>query len=184
MKKVLMILPREGFEEVEAVTPVDYLRRAGSQVTVAADASERRVVGAHGIVIEADRTLEEVEGLFDAVLLPGGLPGARYLAESERVGEILRAHDAEKKIIGAICAAPTALDRFGLLHGKKFTAYPGCEEGLDGQYVGGRVVRDTNIVTAEGPSRAIDFALALVEILHGAEMTQKLRRELLLSIEV
>ena len=93
MKKVLMILPREGFEEVEAVTPVDYLRRAGSQVTVAADASERRVVG-------------------------------------------------------------------------------------------GRVVRDTNIVTAEGPSRAIDFALALVEILHGAEITQKLRRELLLSIEV
>ena len=102
MKKVLMILPREGFEEVEAVTPVDYLRRAGSQVTIAADAGERRVVGAHGIVIEADRMLKEVEGLFDAVLLPGGLPGARYLAESERVGEILRAHDAEKKIIGAI----------------------------------------------------------------------------------
>ena len=184
MKKVLMILPREGFEEVEAVTPVDYLRRAGTQVTVAADAGERRVVGAHGIVIEADQTLEEVEGLFDAVLLPGGLPGAEHLADSELVGEILRAHDAENKIIGAICAAPMVLDHFGLLRGKKFTAYPGCEAGLDGQYVGGRVVRDGNIVTAEGPSRAIDFALALVEILHGAEMTQKLRSELLLSAEV
>lgn len=184
MKKVLMILPREGFEEVEAVTPVDYLRRAGSQVTIAADASERRVVGAHGIVLDADLTLAEVEGRFDAVLLPGGLPGAKYLADSERVRKILCAHDAENRIIGAICAAPMALDRCGLLGGKKFTAYPGCEEGLDGQYVGGRVVRDGNIVTAEGPSRAIDFALTLVEILHGAETTQKLRRELLLPIEV
>lgn len=184
MKKVLMILPREGFEEVEAVTPVDYLRRAGTQVTIAADAGEKRVVGAHGIVIEADLTLEEVEGLFDAVLLPGGLPGAEHLADSERVMKIVRAHDAEDKIIGAICAAPTALDRFGVLRGKQFTAYPGCEEGLDGRYIGGRVVKDGNMITAEGPSRAIDFALALVEILHGTEITQKLQRELLLSIEV
>lgn len=184
MKKALLILPKEGFEEMEAVTPVDFLRRAGTEVVIAADASEKRVVGSHGIVLEADRTTDEIDELFDAVFLPGGLSGAKRLSASSRVGEILRAHDEAKKTVAAICAAPMVLDHFGILAGKKFTAYPGCEKGLNGVYVGGRVVKDGNIVTAEGPSRAIDFALALVEILHGAEMTQKLRRELLLSTEV
>lgn len=184
MKKALLILPKEGFEEMEAVTPVDFLRRVGTEVFIAADAREKRVVGSHGIVIEADRTTDEIDELFDVVFLPGGLPGAKCLSASSRVGEILRAHYDAKKTVAAICAAPTVLAHFGILAGKKFTVYPGCEKGLDGIYVGGRVVQDENIITAEGPSRAIDFALALVENLHGAEITQKLRRELLLSIEV
>lgn len=184
MKRALLILPPEGYEEMEAITPVDFLRRAGVEVTIAADSHDKKTMGAHGIVIEAERTTEEIHDVFDAVILPGGLIGTRHLINSRQVRAILRVHHDAHQIIAAICAAPMALDSFGILERKKFTCYPGCEKNLKGQYVGGRIVQDDNIITGEGPSRAIDFALLLVDNLCSAKNAQKLRCELLLSSDV
>lgn len=179
-KKVLVILA-DGFEEIEAITPIDVLKRAGLDV-ILAGVSSKTVSGAHGIQFQADILLEAYTGLPDAVILPGGLPGAKNLAESPKVIELVKKMNEAKKIVGAICAAPAlVLAPNGILNGRKATCYPGFEKNFSPQvnFSHDRVIVDGNIITSRGPGSALEFALELVEVLAGKEKAESLSRDLL-----
>lgn len=181
-KKVLVILA-EGFEEIEAVTPVDVLRRAGVDV-ILAGLPGKTVSGAHGIKFQTDITLEEYHELPDAIILPGGMPGAQNLAESEKVAQLIEKMNAEKRLIGAICAAPAlALAPTGILDGKRATCYPGFEKSFSGAitFSEDRVVVDGNVITSRGPGSALEFALELVEKLVSKEKARTLSEGLLVQ---
>ena len=179
-KKVLIILA-DGFEEIEATAPIDVLRRAGLEVTIAS-LKDKTVCGAHGLKFQADITLNQYKGLPDAVILPGGMPGAQNLGNSKEVLEILKKMNSQNKVIGAICAAPAlALAPAGILNGKRATCYPGFEKNFNSstQFSDARVVVDGNIVTSRGPGSAIEFALELAEQLVGKEQAKSLSEGLL-----
>ena len=181
-KKVLVILA-EGFEEIEAVTPMDVLRRSGLEVIVAGLAS-RVVTGAHGIRIEADVLLDQYQGQPDAVVLPGGMPGAKNLGESKKVKELIQDLNRQKKLIGAICASPAVvLTPTGVLSGKKATCYPGFEAQFskDIYFSLDRVVVDQNITTSRGPGTALEFSLRLVEQLADSEAVRSLKEGMLVK---
>ncbi len=164
--KVLVLLA-DGFEEVEALAPVDILRRAEIDVETLSIMDGREVKGAHGVPVIADAQLQGNEEA-DAIVLPGGLPGATNLAADPRVLEIVTRHYESGKIVSAICAAPLVLDTAGVLAEKNFTCYPGFQENIKfGHYQNEAVVIDGNVVTGRGPGYAMKFALALVEILVG-----------------
>ncbi len=179
-KKVLVILA-DGFEEIEAITPIDVLKRAGLDVTIAG-LSSTTVGGSHGIKFQADLLLDQYRGLPDAVILPGGLPGAKNLAESKAVIQLVKKMNDQKKIVGAICAAPAlVLAPNGILNGKKATCYPGFEKNFSNQvsFSLNRVIVDGNIITSRGPGSALEFSLELVEILVGKEKAESLSQGLL-----
>lgn len=180
MPKVLLPLAT-GFEEIEAITIVDILRRAGVEV-VMGSLEGLHVKGAHGIEVIADTLLCELESKdFDMIVLPGGLPGATNLAKDTKVLALLQDFDKDKKHIAAICAAPLALKSAGVLK-NHYTCYPSFETNIahQGYSDTSSVVCDANITTSKGPSTAMEFTLKLVEILCGEEMAQKLSKDLLL----
>lgn len=173
-----LVLLAEGFEEIEAVTIADVLRRAGVSVTLAS-LKDRVVRGSHAIAVAADATLEEAPaGDYDALILPGGMPGAKHLAEDSRVLELVRSFVGQGKLTAAICAAPTVLEAAGVLDGVRATSYPGYELP-SAHYLEDRVVLDGSILTSRGPGTAIDFALALVQRLVTPEAARKVRAGLL-----
>ncbi|WP_297328920.1 DJ-1 family glyoxalase III [uncultured Bacteroides sp.] len=173
----------DGFEEIEAFTSVDVLRRADLKVEMISVTPDEIVTGAHGVPVLCDKNIVNCD-FFDAelVLLPGGMPGAAALGESEDLRKLLL-HFAEKnKPIAAICAAPMVLGKLGLLKGKKATCYPGFEEFLEGaEYTGAILEKDGNILTGRGPGAAMDFALAAVELLKGKEKVQELKDAMLIQ---
>lgn len=179
MKSVLVLLA-QGFEEIEAVTPIDLLRRAGAKVTVAT-LKEDRATGAHGITIVSDTTLEKLgDQLFDCVVLPGGGEGAENLAASAAVlKKVIQV--AQEGVVAAICAAPAVvLGKTGLLEGKKVTGYPTTEELVEELvFEEEAVVVDGDLITAKGPAFAVDFALAIIAKLFGNEKEQAIRAEIL-----
>jgi protein deglycase len=178
-KKALVPLA-EGFEEIEAATIIDVLRRAEIEVVVAG-LSGLVVKGAHALAFAADRQLEGLKGKdFDAIVLPGGMPGAKHLRESPLVLAILREASEAGKIVSAICAAPTALEAAGLLAGKRATSFPG-HALPSASFSEERVVVDGNVITSRGPGTAFDFALELVARLGNQEIAAKQRKALLLS---
>ncbi len=160
----------EGFEEVEAVTPIDYLRRAGAEVVIAG-VGTKCPRGARGIAVQADADAGELSGYFDAAVLPGGLPGADNLAASAAVRSFCEELWNSGKLIAAICASPAVvLGSFGMLKGRSFTCYPGCEEGLqDAVFKEERVVTDGNLITSRGAGTAGEFALAIISYLFDRE---------------
>ena len=167
MKKVY-ILFADGFEEVEGLTPVDLLRRAGIEVKMVSVTGNETVTGSHGISFKTDMLYsdEVLEG--DMIVLPGGMPGTTHLKESQDVKTAVEYYNENGKYLAAICAAPTVYGEMGLLHGKKATCYPGLEHGLLGAMLPGEdysVVQDGNIITSRGVGTAIDFALKLIEVL-------------------
>ncbi len=169
-----------GFEEIEAVSIIDVLRRAGIGV-VTASLGDREVTGANGITIIAYNELRYVdESEFDMIALPGGHDGAVSLKESPRVQEILKKFDSQKRLIGAICAAPMALAEAGVLK-NSYTCYPSYEDGIGIEKFtdSKKVVVDENIVTSRGPGTAICFALAIVKELVGDESYNSLKSGLL-----
>ncbi len=185
-----------GFEEIEALTPVDYLRRAGVKVrTVAVPAQGKEndilVEGSHGIVVQADITLESYlaeSSSFDAVVVPGGMPGAANLGACENVIELIKAAYKGGKLVAAICAAPVVvLSKTGVLAGHRWTCYPGMEKQVE-DYCGGNFaallngsqwngdtpfVTDRNLVTGRGPGCAEQFSMELVRILCGESVANK-----------
>jgi 4-methyl-5(b-hydroxyethyl)-thiazole monophosphate biosynthesis len=169
MSRVLVPLA-EGCEELEAVTVVDILRRADIEVVIAG-LEAGPVRASRGTVLVPDTTLDEVLGdAFDMVVLPGGLFGADYLADDERVATLLRSTAESGRYVAAICAAPKVLAKAGLLDGKTATSYPGVLAELNRPQVtavDAPVVVDGKVVTSRGPGTAMDFALDLVEILAG-----------------
>lgn len=165
-KKVLCILA-EGFEEVEAVTPIDMLRRAGIEVVVAG-LSGIDITGAHEIAIIADCELSEVSEDFDAVILPGGKGGAENLAASKDVIDCINDMFKKGKLVAAICASPgVVLSKTKALSGKKVTCFPGFEKYLpkDAKHVDERVVVDGNLITGKAAGTAAEFASAIIAYL-------------------
>ncbi len=170
MKTVLIPLA-QGCEELEAVTVIDILRRAGITV-VTAGLDDQPVKASRGVVLIPDTTLDEaVKQCFDMVVLPGGLPGADHLDNDPRIHQLLKNMQQEGKYVAAICAAPKVLANAGLLTNKSATAYPGVlEEMPDMHLVDAPVVKDGQIVTSRGPGTAMDFALELIELLVGSDI--------------
>ncbi len=185
MKKACVLLA-EGFEEVEALTPVDYLRRAGIEVTILG-LGGRGVRGARGITVVADAVLEDgAAGLysFDAVIVPGGMPGAKHLADSEEARELIKRHFDEGRLVAAICAAPAVVLQggCGILNGRRFTGYPGTERQVSGGiHTGGRVVVDGNLITSRGAGTAGEFAIAIIEALAGRNAALSVAESVLLN---
>ncbi len=168
-----------GFEETEAVTIIDLLRRAGIVVTMLGLES-CEVTGSHGITLAADRLFADFSAPFDAVVLPGGQPGARNLAASPGLLDLIRRTFERGALCAAICAGPTALGASGILNGFRATCYPGNEEALYGATVVGEpVVRDRTIITSRGVGTAIPFALEIIDYLTGFETAEKVRAAIL-----
>ena len=169
-----------GFEEIEALCPLDLLRRAGLPVTTVGIGGDM-ITGSHGITVAADIP----EGMYadstpDMLILPGGMPGAKNLDESRAVDVALKAGARNGSYLAAICAAPMVLGHRGLLEGKEATCFPGFEDHLTGATLSAsRVVRDGKIITAAGMGVALEFGLALVEVLKGKEEAEALRRAVL-----
>ena len=180
MSRVLVPLA-QGCEELEAITITDLLVRAGVDVTTAG-LDDKPVKASRGTTIIPDTSIDSVsDQTFDLVVLPGGLPGADNLRDSEKLQALLKKHAGEGKYIGAICAAPKALAAAGLLSGKAATAYPGVLHALDIQDIDIKetaVEIDGNIVTSRGPGTAMDFALSLIELLEGAEKREEVNKQL------
>ena len=173
MKRVLVPLA-EGFEELEAVTIIDILRRAGIEVVVASLAGSP-VTGSHGIRLAADTPLAAlVEQDFDMIALPGGMPGAEHLRNDPRIAAFVRRLHGAGRPVAAICAAPMVLAAAGVLEGRRATSYPGFLEGGTGE----AEVVDRNVITSRGPGTALDFALALVEELLGPAARQSVESRL------
>ena len=182
MAKVFVLLA-EGFEEVEAVTLIDYLRRAGITVTTVAVGEDFLVSGSHRIPVKADILFKDLdESEFDGIILPGGMPGAENLRKDSRVISLIRKMQERGAVVSAICAAPIVLAKAGILEGKKVTGYPGFEKELTGgDYREETVVSDGNIITSRGPSMAVWLALHLIERLTSREKMEEIKKGLLLG---
>ena len=167
-----------GFEEIEAVTFIDLLRRAGVTVTVLGlDSSE--VTGSHNITITADGLFKNFSGPFDGIVLPGGMPGTKNLANSVPLLDLIRQTHKRGGLCAAICAAPIVLGKAGILAGRRATCYPGCEKDLGGaEFMEQEVVRDRNIITSRGVGTAIPFALELISYLVNPETSAKVRKSI------
>ena len=173
----------DGFEEIEALTAIDVLRRAGLNVKIVSVTPDEIVVGAHNVSMLCDINFDNCD-FYDASLLvlPGGMPGAQTLSEHRGLCRLLTASAASGKRIAAICAAPMVLGKIGILNGYKATCYRGVEEYLEGaQYVDEPVVSDRNIITGRGPGAAMDFAFKIVDELVGKEKVVELKKGMLVK---
>ena len=186
MQKVAVLFA-DGFEEIEALTPVDYLRRAGADVAVVSLNKDKKAAGSHNITVLADANLDDLAGgEWDAVLLPGGMPGSANLAASKQAGDFVKNMAASGKIVAAICAAPAVvLAPLGLLNGRKFTCYPGKEKEVTGGLAAGGltagaewsaddVVVDGNIITSRGAGTAAAWSITLIWRLFWKDAAKKI----------
>jgi 4-methyl-5(b-hydroxyethyl)-thiazole monophosphate biosynthesis len=166
---MIAILLADGFEEIEALTPLDVLRRMGAEVKTVS-IGERTVLGAHGISVIADLTASELDlSSVRHLILPGGMPGAANLDQAEITDKLINAVLARDGVIGAICAAPLILGKRGLLEGKCAVCFPGFEDQLSGAKIinGTPAVTDGKIITAKGMGAALPFSLALAKTILG-----------------
>ncbi|MCL2229866.1 MAG: DJ-1/PfpI family protein [Treponema sp.] len=185
MKKAIVLLA-DGFEEVEAVTPIDYLRRAGVEVATVSVSGNMTITGRWtGIKMIADTSLLEIvkqNAMFDAVVIPGGLSGAENIAASKEAGEFIKLMADAGKVIAAICASPAiVLAPLGIISGKKFTCYPGMEEKTDeGTWKSDRVVIDGNLITSRGAGTAGEWSIAIIKELLDEAAGNKIAETVLL----
>jgi len=183
MKKAILVHLATGFEETEAVTIIDVLRRANLDVTIVSVTETLKVTGAHNISIEADQLYDEVDYARAAmIVLPGGMPGTTNLMNHKGLSRQLIAFNQEKRWIGAICAAPMILGSLGILQGKNAVCYPGFEPKLTGAKVlQVPAIADEHIVTGRGVGTALDFSLLIVRLLKGDAAAADLRTSLVIN---
>lgn len=181
MKKAIVFLAN-GFEEMEAMGTIDILRRGGIEVTTVSITTDPIVTGAHHVPVIADTTLDKASlNSADALVLPGGMPGAANLNDCESLKEALLQQYRESKLVAAICAAPLVLGGLGLLKNRKATCYPSFEPKLIGATVTGEAVEvDGNVITGKGPGLVFNFALALVAALKSEAVAEEVAAGLLL----
>jgi protein deglycase len=173
----------EGFEEIEAISIIDVLRRARFHVTTVSVTGKREVKGSHSIPVLADKLFEEVNyELIEMIVLPGGMPGAAHLNEHDGLKRQIKAFADEDKPLGAICAAPMVLGELGLLEGKKAVCYPGFEKHLRGaNVVMEPTLQSGNLIMGRGAGVAIKFALKIVEFLEDKKLADKLAESMLVE---
>lgn len=176
---MVVILLGTGFEEAEALVPADLMRRAGIKVAlVGVDGAQ--IAGAHGIAVQADQTLEEIDPeQVELLMLPGGLGGVETIGASPAARKLIRQVWEDGRYVAAICAAPTLLASMGLLKGRRAVCYPGMEGQLDGALPqpDAQVVVDGNLITGQAPGAAFPFALQLLETLKGPDAVEQIKRE-------
>jgi 4-methyl-5(b-hydroxyethyl)-thiazole monophosphate biosynthesis len=180
MAKVFVFLAN-GFEEIEALAPVDIFRRCGVEIMTVSITASRSVQTSHGVTVEADCHISDAD-LTDAdlLILPGGMPGASNLLESEPVRNALIRQNEEGRLIGAICAAPMVLGELGLLKGKRATCYPGFEQHFHGaEYTAEMVTVDGNITTGKGPGAAMAFGYQLLSNFVSAEKVEEIKKSMI-----
>jgi len=182
MKKIAVHLA-EGFEEIEAVSIIDVLRRAGLEVTIVSVTGQPEVKGSHRISITADQLFEDVDyDLIDMLVLPGGMPGSKNLKEHIGLAEQIVNFNDNGKPLGAICAAPLVLGNLGILKDIKATCYPGFEGELHGAITTGNDVElSGSVITGKGAGVAIDFALKIVEMYKGEAEAKELARKMVVK---
>ena len=180
MKKIAVHLA-EGYEEIEAISIIDVLRRADFSVTIISISEKLEVEGSHGVKIIADKSFKEVDyELIDMIILPGGMPGAANLNEHLGLREQILNFNESKKMLAAICAAPLVFGNLGILKNKKATCYPGYENQLHGAIATGEDIEvSENIITGKGAGVAIDFALKIVEILKNKKFADELGKKMI-----
>lgn len=174
--KPIAVLFAPGFEEAEALTIADILRRANLPVETVG-VSGREITGGHGVTLRTDKTLEEISGdRLEMTVIPGGYPGVDRLLESRETLDLLKEMNRQGKWLGAICAGPRVLDKAGVLENRRYTAYPGQEEKIGtGVHCEDIVVQDGKIITSRGPATVYAFAYALVDALGGDSLAVKNR---------
>jgi len=179
MAKVYEFLAN-GFEEVEALAPVDILRRGGVEVKMVSITGSNLVESSHGVVVKADLLFENITDFLDAdlLMLPGGMPGSKNLNEHEGVRKALKEQFEKGKRVAAICAAPLVLASVGLLKGKKATIYPGMESylGEDAEYTGALVQEDGNVTTGAGPAASFPYGYQLLSYFLPAEKVEEIKK--------
>lgn len=177
---MVLVFLANGFEETEAVAPIDILRRNGKKV-VTVGVGEEVITSAHGITVVPDVTELDIalSDEIDMIVLPGGMPGTLNLEKSRTVQDSIDFCAANGKYIAAICAAPSIIGKKGLLKGRKATCFPGFESFLEGaQFTGAPVEQDGNIITARGAGVALEFGLKLAEMLSGKPASDKIRESM------
>ena len=182
MTKIVIPLA-EGFEEIEAVSIIDILRRADIEVTTVAINNKLEVTGSHDIIIIADKLFEEVNfDEYNMIVLPGGMPGATHLNNHTGLRDQLKMFHTQGKPLGAICAAPLVFGNIGLLENKTATCYPGFEKELRGaKTTTNNVELSDGIITGKGAGVAIEFALKIVELLKGKDLANELARKMIVK---
>jgi DJ-1 family protein len=183
MAKVYEFLAN-GFEDIEALAPVDILRRGGIEVKTVSITGSEYVESSHGVTIKADLIFEEVGDFSDAdlLLLPGGMPGATNLNEHEGVRKAILSQYESGKRVGAICAAPLVLGSLGILKGKKATCYPGFQQYLDGAtYTASLFEQDGNVITGEGPAATLPYAYHILSLFIGEAKTREIEQQMMFS---
>lgn len=180
----IFVLMADGFEEIETITVVDILKRANLDVNMLTINDFHASVGAHEIEVVADYTLEEFEENkldYSALIVPGGMEGVENLSKNEKVLDLIRNANEDKKLVAAICAGPLVLEKAGVLESRKATSYPGLEGKLSAEIINDDVVIDDNIITSKGPSTAMNFALELVEYIIDKNKRTELEQDLLVQ---
>lgn len=174
----------DGFEEIEGLTVVDILRRAGIDISMISINGKKKVTGAHGIALDTDEDIVQCDpDKLDMLVLPGGMPGTTNLAACEKLTEALKKADQEKRGIAAICAAPSVLGDLGFLKGKKAVCYPGFESRLTGaEVLAVPAVTDGHITTSRGMGTAIAFALELTKRLKDEETAKQVGRSIIYNV--
>ena len=180
MSKIAIFMA-DGCEEIEALTVVDILRRAGINIDMLSISDNLNVEGAHGIQFRADYLMTDKNSDdYDGVVLPGGMPGTTNLENNTLVQSALKKQFSAGKLIAAICAAPSILGKNGMVNGKKVTSYPGFENAFSrATYVTDSVVTDGNVITSRGMGTAIDFALAILEYLIGSDAASDMAKSIM-----
>lgn len=180
MKKIGIFLA-DGFEEIEGLTVVDILRRAGMEAEMISIMGRKEICGSHKIQVQADALFEDVDyAELDGVVLPGGMPGTLNLGAHAGVNETIKSFAADGKLVAAVCAAPSVLGQAGLLQGKKAVCYPGFEDKLTGaEVVYEEVAEAENIITSRGMGTTIAFALRITAYLAGEDKAKELAKKII-----
>ena len=177
----LGIFMADGCEEIEGLTVVDLVRRAGIEIEMISVSGEKNVTGSHKIAFQTDVSKADADfASYDGIVLPGGMPGTTHLMEDETVNRVIKEFAQDGKLVAAICAAPSVLGNAGLFEGKTATCYPGVEGKLTGaNFVTNSVAKDGNIITSRGLGTAIDFAAEIVAYLNGKIVADKLKTSII-----
>ncbi len=184
LEKTALVLTFNGVEEMEAIAPIDFMRRAGIQTTVAAHGPSPRITGRNGIHLTADRGINDaLDRDYDCLVVPGG-PGCMNLCDDEVVLNLLRKQTSSGRHIAAICAAPTLLQKAGALEGKAHTAHFSVLDQLPEALPDAAVVQDANVITSQGAGTAAEFALTLVARLAGEDKAQEVARSICYRSEI